>query len=75
MAARHLQTESNEIQSHTIRIKTSDSRALANSTVGEIDNKIEHGHGKNEKKNTESMVGWSAGLLTGPENQVGSKAC
>ena len=37
--------------------------------------KSEHGQAKSEKKSRESTVGWSAGLLTGPENQVGSKAC
>ena len=41
----------------------------------ETDSKSEHRHGKTPRKMTECTVGRSAGLLTGPENQVGSKAC
>ena len=41
----------------------------------EKDSKSEHRHGETPQKKTESTVGRSAGLLTGPENQVGSKAC
>ena len=40
----------------------------------ETDSKREHRHGKKTQKKKESTVGRSAGLLTGPENQVGSKA-
>ena len=43
--------------------------------MGKTDSKSELRHGENEKKKTESTVGQSVGLLTGPENQVGSKAC
>ena len=43
--------------------------------MGKTDSKSELRHGKTEKKKTESTVGQSVGLLTGPENQVGSKAC
>ena len=43
--------------------------------MGKTDSKSELRHGKTEKKKTEITVGQSVGLLTGPENQVGSKAC
>ena len=43
--------------------------------MAETDSKSEHRHGETPQKKKENTVGRSAGLLTGPENQVGSKAC
>ena len=49
--------------------------AVRTCSMGKTDSKSELRHGKTEEKKTESTVGRSVGLLTGPENQVGSKAC
>ena len=49
--------------------------AVQTCSMGKTNKKSEHRHGENEKKQIENTVGQSAGLLTGPENQVGSKAC
>ena len=43
--------------------------------MAETDSKSEHRNGEKPQKKKKSTVGRSAGLLTGPENQVGSKAC
>ena len=54
---------------------TQSARTVQACGMEQKDSKSEHRHGRKPQKNTESTVGRSAGLLTGPENQVGSKAC
>ena len=54
---------------------TQSARAVQACGMEETDSNSQHRHGKKTQNNTESTVGRSAGLLTGPKNQVGSKAC